>query len=173
MHLAVGTSFSIIIPTSIASVYTHYKYEAVDFSVVKSYGVFVVIGVIIGTIFAASLPTKSLILFFVILLYLLTFNLFFMKDKTYDNADSFAIWFDEEWQKIIDVNLNGTFNCCKAITPYMIEKNYGRIVNIASVEEKNDQNLGVWNFLAPNLFEDKPILIHSHILNWNQRLVLD
>ncbi len=82
MHLAVGTSFSIIIPTSIVSVYTHYKYEAVDFSVVKSYGVFVVIGVIIGTIFAASLPTKSLILFFVILLYLLTFNLFFMKDKT-------------------------------------------------------------------------------------------
>ena len=82
MHLAVGTSFSIIIPTSIVSVFTHYKHEAVDFSVVRSYGAFVVIGVIIGTIFAASLQTKSLVLFFAIVLFLLTFNLFFLKDKT-------------------------------------------------------------------------------------------
>jgi len=37
MHLAVGTSFSIIIPTSIVSVMTHHKFKAVDFSIVKSY----------------------------------------------------------------------------------------------------------------------------------------
>ena len=41
MHLAVGTSFAIIIPTSIVSVLTHHKFNAVDFNVVKSYGIFV------------------------------------------------------------------------------------------------------------------------------------
>ena len=59
MHLAVGTSFAIIIPTSIVSVLTHNKFKAVDFQIVKNYGIFVVLGVIIGTVFAASLKTKS------------------------------------------------------------------------------------------------------------------
>ena len=57
MHLAVGTSFAIIIPTSIVSVLTHHKFNAVDFNVVKNYGIFVVIGVIFGTIFAATFKT--------------------------------------------------------------------------------------------------------------------
>ena len=52
MHLAVGTSFAIIIPTSTVSVLTHHKFKAVDFDVVKSYGIFVILGVIFGTIFA-------------------------------------------------------------------------------------------------------------------------
>ena len=52
MHLAVGTSFAIIIPTSISSVLTHMKYKAVDFDIVKTFGIFVVLGVILGTIFA-------------------------------------------------------------------------------------------------------------------------
>ena len=43
MHLAVGTSFAIIIPTSVASVLTHHKFKAVDFEIVKNYGIFVVI----------------------------------------------------------------------------------------------------------------------------------
>jgi uncharacterized membrane protein YfcA len=47
MHLAVGTSFAIIIPTSIVSVLTHHKFKAVDFNVVKSYGIFVVVGVVL------------------------------------------------------------------------------------------------------------------------------
>ena len=64
MHLAVGTSFAIIIPTSTVSVMTHHKFKAVDFDIVKNYGLFVVSGVIVGTIFAASLKTKSLVLFF-------------------------------------------------------------------------------------------------------------
>ena len=38
MHLAVGTSFSIIIPTSIVSVLTHNKHNSVDLSVIKTYG---------------------------------------------------------------------------------------------------------------------------------------
>ena len=43
----------------------------------------------------------------------------------------------EEWKKIIDINLHGTFNCCKSIVPHMIKNNYGRIVNIASVSGKD------------------------------------
>ena len=82
MHLAVGTSFAIIVPTAIMSVFTHYKHQAVDFNIIKTYGIFVVIGVIIGTFFAASMQTKSLVLFFSIIIYLLAINLIFLKDKT-------------------------------------------------------------------------------------------
>ena len=39
----------------------------------------------------------------------------------------------EDWLKIIEINLHGTFYCCKAVIPHMIKNNYGRIVNIASV----------------------------------------
>ena len=81
MHLAVGTSFSIIIPTAIVSVFTHYKHRAVDLNIVKGYGGYVVFGVIIGTIFAASLETKSLLIFFAVVLYLLSINFFFQKEK--------------------------------------------------------------------------------------------
>ncbi len=41
------------------------------------------------------------------------------------------------WNKIIEINLFGTFNCCKAIVPNMIKNNYGRIVNVASVAGKD------------------------------------
>ena len=82
MHLAVGTSFAIIVPTAIMSVFTHYKHKAVDFSIIRTYGVFVVIGVIIGSFFAASMQTKSLVLFFSLVIYLLAINLIFLKDKT-------------------------------------------------------------------------------------------
>ncbi len=41
------------------------------------------------------------------------------------------------WKKIVDINLIGTFNCCKAIVPNMIKNNYGRIVNVASVAGKD------------------------------------
>ena len=81
MHLAVGTSFAIIIPTSIVSVLTHHKFNSVDFDIVKSYGIYVVIGVIIGTIFAASLKTKSLVLFFSIIIFLLSIYLLKIKEK--------------------------------------------------------------------------------------------
>ena len=81
MHLAVGTSFAIIIPTSIVSVMTHHKFKAVDFDIVKSYGIYVVLGVIFGTIFAASLKTKSLVLFFSIIIFLLGIYLLLLKEK--------------------------------------------------------------------------------------------
>ena len=42
-----------------------------------------------------------------------------------------------DWNKVIDINLHGTFNCCKSIVPEMIKNNYGRIVNISSVSGKD------------------------------------
>ena len=81
MHLAVGTSFAIIIPTSTVSVLTHHNFKAVDFNIVKSYGIYVVLGVIFGTIFAASLKTKSLVLFFSIVILFLGIYLLLLKEK--------------------------------------------------------------------------------------------
>ena len=43
----------------------------------------------------------------------------------------------EEWNKIIQINLMGTFNCCKCVVPNMIKNNYGRIINVASVAGKD------------------------------------
>ena len=41
------------------------------------------------------------------------------------------------WKKVVEINLMGTFNCCRAIVPNMIKNNYGRIVNVASVAGKD------------------------------------
>ena len=79
MHLAVGTSFSIIIPTSIISTMTHMKYKAVDLKIVKTFGLFVILGVILGTIFAANLKTASLIFFFSVMT--MFFALIFLTSK--------------------------------------------------------------------------------------------
>ena len=43
----------------------------------------------------------------------------------------------EKWKKVVDINLMGTFNCCRAIVPNMIKNDYGRIVNVASVAGKD------------------------------------
>jgi len=43
----------------------------------------------------------------------------------------------EEWNNIVQINLMGTFNCCKNIVPHMIKNDYGRIVNVASVAGKD------------------------------------
>ena len=43
----------------------------------------------------------------------------------------------DEWNKIVQINLMGTFNCCKCVVPYMIKNDYGRIVNVASVAGKD------------------------------------
>jgi NAD(P)-dependent dehydrogenase (short-subunit alcohol dehydrogenase family) len=42
----------------------------------------------------------------------------------------------EEWRKVLRINLDGPFICCKAIVPAMVKQNYGRIVNIASIAGK-------------------------------------
>ena len=92
MHLAVGTSFAIIIPTSIVSVLTHNKFNAVDFNVVKSYGIFVVVGVVIGAIFAATLKTKSLVLFFSIVILFLGIYLLLIKEKEQNTISEMKLY---------------------------------------------------------------------------------
>ena len=42
----------------------------------------------------------------------------------------------DEWKKVIELDLNSTFYCCKAVVPHMIKNNYGRIVNISSIAGK-------------------------------------
>lgn len=41
-----------------------------------------------------------------------------------------------DWQRVIDINLNGPFHCCRAVVPHLIRNGYGRIVNIASIAGK-------------------------------------
>ena len=85
MHLALGTSFSIIIPTSIISTITHMKFKAVDFGIVKTFGVFVVVGIVFGTIFAVSLKTSSLVLLFSIMTAI--FAVYFLIEKEKINPE--------------------------------------------------------------------------------------
>jgi NAD(P)-dependent dehydrogenase (short-subunit alcohol dehydrogenase family) len=42
----------------------------------------------------------------------------------------------DAWKQIIDINLTGIFLCCRAVVPYMLRQNYGRVVNIASIAGK-------------------------------------
>jgi len=42
----------------------------------------------------------------------------------------------DEWRQVVDIDLNGVFYCCRAVAPGMIERNYGRIVNVASIAGK-------------------------------------
>ena len=69
MHLTVGTAFTITIFTSTVSVITHNKNKLVDFRIVKTFGVFVVLGVLVGTVFASFMKTKILVLFFSVVVY--------------------------------------------------------------------------------------------------------
>ena len=79
MHMAIGTSFLIIIPNSIISTITHMKFKAVDLSLVKTFGVFVMIGVLIGSLFAVNSKTSSLVLFFSIMT--MIFAIYFLIEK--------------------------------------------------------------------------------------------
>jgi len=92
MHLAVGTSFAIIMPTSISSVLAHNKFKAVDFDIVKSYGIFVMMGVVVGTIFASILKTQQLILFFSIVTFFLGIYLIFLKEKKIKIKSDFKMY---------------------------------------------------------------------------------
>ena len=42
----------------------------------------------------------------------------------------------DAWKQVVDVNLAGVFYCCRAVVPYMLKQNYGRIVNVASIAGK-------------------------------------
>ena len=81
MHLTVGTAFTITIFTSAVSVITHNKNKLVDFNVVKTFGVFVVLGVLAGTVFASFMKTKILVLFFSIVVYFFGAYLMMAQEK--------------------------------------------------------------------------------------------
>ncbi|MBD1141159.1 sulfite exporter TauE/SafE family protein [Pelagibacterales bacterium SAG-MED39] len=85
MHLSVGTSLAIIIPTSIISTKTHMEYDAVDFKMVKSFGIFILIGVIAGTFLAVNLKTPTLVLFFSIFAFMVGLFFIFLREKLVDN----------------------------------------------------------------------------------------
>ena len=90
MHLSVGTSLAIIIPTSIISTKTHMEYDAVDFKMVKSFGVFILIGVILGTFLAVNLKTPPLVLFFSIFAFLVGLFFIFLREKLVENPKTIS-----------------------------------------------------------------------------------
>ena len=85
MHISVGTSLAIIIPTSIISAKTHMEHKAVDINLVKSFGIFIVIGVIGGTFLAVNLRTSDFILFFSIMAFIVGIFFIFLRDKFLEN----------------------------------------------------------------------------------------
>ena len=85
MHLSVGTSLAIIIPTSIISTKTHMEYDAVDFKMVRSFGIFILTGVIAGTFLAVNLKPPALVLFFSIFAFMVGLFFIFLREQLVDN----------------------------------------------------------------------------------------
>ncbi|MBB4304580.1 NAD(P)-dependent dehydrogenase (short-subunit alcohol dehydrogenase family) [Rhodobium orientis] len=55
---------------------------------------------------------------------------------------------DAKWRRLIDIHLTGTFNCCRAVLPGMIERRYGKVLNISSVAGKRGDFLGNAHYTA-------------------------
>ena len=85
MHLSVGTSLAIIIPTSIISTKTHMEYDAVDFKMVKSFGIFILIGVFLGSFLAVNLKTPALVLFFSIFSLIVGLFFIYLREQLVEN----------------------------------------------------------------------------------------
>ena len=85
MHLSVGTSLAIIVPTSIISTKTHMEHDAVDFKMVKSFGIFILIGVILGTFLVVNLNTPTLVLFFSIFAFMIGLFFIFLREALVEN----------------------------------------------------------------------------------------
>ena len=85
MHLSVGTSLAIIIPTSIISTKTHMEHNVVDFKMVKSFGIFILLGVFAGTFLAVNLKTPTLVLFFSLFALLVGLFFIFLREKLVNN----------------------------------------------------------------------------------------
>ena len=85
MHLSVGTSLAIIIPTSIISTKTHMEYDAVDFKLIKSFGIFILFGVVGGTFLAVNLKTPAFVLFFSIMAFIVGLFFIFFREQLLKN----------------------------------------------------------------------------------------
>ena len=85
MHLSVGTSLAIIIPTSIISTKTHMEHDAVDFKLIKSFGIFILLGVISGTFLAVNLKTPTFVLFFSVMAFIVGLFFIFFREQLLKN----------------------------------------------------------------------------------------
>ena len=81
MHMAIGTSLAIIIPTSVVSALSHMKYKAVDFKLVKTFGLSVAFGILIGTFVATNSKTPQLLLMFSFFAFCVSIFFIFFRDK--------------------------------------------------------------------------------------------
>jgi len=90
MHLSVGTSLAIIIPTSVISTKTHMEFDAVDFKMVKSFGIFILIGVIAVTFLAVNLKTPALVLFFSIFAFIVGLFFIFVRERLMENPKNIS-----------------------------------------------------------------------------------
>ncbi len=90
MHLSVGTSLAIIIPTSIISTKTHMEYDAVDFKMVKSFGFFIILGVFCGTFLAVNLKTSTLVLFFALFSFCVGLFFIFLREQLMDKPKNIS-----------------------------------------------------------------------------------
>ncbi|MEL0177699.1 MAG: sulfite exporter TauE/SafE family protein [Pelagibacteraceae bacterium] len=91
MHLSLGTSLAIIIPTSIMSTKTHMEFNAVDFKLIKSFGLFVAGGVLLGTVFASNLETPKLVLFFSVFAFCVGIFFIFFREKLGENPKNIPL----------------------------------------------------------------------------------
>ena len=68
-----------------------------------------------------------------------SFNIDILINNAGITGSTSSLWdYDvDEWNRIVQINLMRTFNCCKSLVPHMIKNNYGRIVNVASVAGKD------------------------------------
>ncbi len=85
MHLSVGTSLAIIIPTSIISTKTHMEHDAVNFKMVQTFGLLIVLGVLAGTFLAVNMKTPGLVLFFAFFSCCVGLFFIFFRDKLLDH----------------------------------------------------------------------------------------
>ncbi|KAB8028583.1 sulfite exporter TauE/SafE family protein [Fluviispira multicolorata] len=81
MHLAIGTSLTAMIFTSLFSTQSHHKFARVEWNVVKKFVPGIIIGVILGALFSTKLPTHTLTIIFGIYLLFIAIQMFFKKDK--------------------------------------------------------------------------------------------
>ena len=86
MHMAIATSLAIIIPTSIVSALSHMRYKAVNFDLVKTFGVSVAIGILIGTFVATNSKTPQLLLMFSFFAFCVAVFFIFFRDKAGSNV---------------------------------------------------------------------------------------
>jgi uncharacterized protein len=87
MHVSIGTSLAIIIPTSMRSFWAHYKKGAVDMALLRAFILPVFIGVIIASLIAASISSAGLRIVFAVIAFSVAFKMLFGRDSWILGAD--------------------------------------------------------------------------------------